>query len=139
MAIDEKKVADLETRLGNLEKGQAETTEAIKGIGTTIANAIADAMKPLSTSVEALTNAQKAADEAAKAVLVNKIVEAGVLSKEAAEASSTVVLNELAGKIKPGKAAQLNASLPNNQSVEDEFKDYDLNAIVNVGTKKEAA
>lgn len=141
MAIDEKKVADLETRLGNLEKGQAETTEAIKGIGTTIANAIADAMKPLSASVEALTNAEMARETAVKTALVNRIVEAGVLSKEAAEASTVAVLNELADKIKPGKAAQLNAAAPlNSNNAEDDFKDYDLNVIVNESTgKKEAA
>lgn len=138
MAVDEKKVADLETRLGNLEKGQAETAETLKGIGTTIANAIAEAMKPVAASVEALTNAEKAREEAAKTVLVNKVVEAGVLSKEAAEGSSVAVLNELVDKIKPGKAAQLNAATPNNQPAEDEFKDYDLNAVVNAG-KKEAA
>lgn len=143
MAIDEKKVADLETRLeeqgktlANLEKT---VTDAIGGIAASITNAVAEALKPMATSVEALTNAQKAADDAAKLVLVNKVVDAGILSKEAAEGLTPAALTELANKVKPGKAAQLNAALPVNQPEEDEFKDYDLNAIVNESaTKKEA-
>ena len=141
MAVDEKKVADLETRLeeqgktlANLEKT---VTDAIGGIATSITNAVTAALAPMATSVETLTNAQKAADDAAKLVLVNKVVDAGILSKEAAEGLTPAALTELANKVKPGKAAQLNASLPLNQSVEDEFKDYDLNAIVNGSDKKE--
>jgi len=142
MAIDEKKVADLETRLeeqgktlANLEKT---VTDAIGGIAASITNAVTAAIAPMATSVEALTNAQKAADDAAKLVLVNKVVDAGILSKEAAEGLTPAALTELANKVKPGKAAQLNAALPLNQSVEDEFKDYDLNDIVNESaTKKE--
>lgn len=142
MAVDEKKVADLETRLegqetafANLEKT---VTDALGGIAASITNAVTAALAPMATSVEALTNAQKATDEARKLVLVNKVVEAGLLSKESADGLTEAALTELANKVKPGKAAQLNAALPVDPSIEDEFKDYDLNAIVNDSTKKEA-
>lgn len=142
MAVDEKKVADLETRLegqetafANLEKT---VTDALGGIAASITNAVTAALAPMATSVEALTNAQKATDEARKLVLVNKVVEAGLLSKESADGLTEAALTELANKVKPGKAAQLNAALPVDPSIEDEFKDYDLNVIVNDSTKKEA-
>lgn len=142
MAVDEKKVADLETRLegqetafANLEKT---VTDALGGIAASITNAVTAALAPMATSVEALTNAQKATDEARKLVLVNKVVEAGLLSKESADGLTEAALTELANKVKPGKAAQLNAALPVDPSIEDEFKGYDLNAIVNDSTKKEA-
>lgn len=143
MAIDEKKVADLETRLeeqgktlANLEKT---VTDAIGGIAASITNAVTAALAPMATSVETLTNAQKAADDAAKLVLVNKVVDAGILSKEAAEGLTPAALAELANKVKPGKAAQLNAALPLNADAVDEFKDYDLNAFVNESAPKKEA
>lgn len=140
MAVDEKKVADLEARLEEQGKTLANLNTTVANIGTTVAEAVAAALAPLSTSVEALTNAEKGRENDAKAVLVNKVVEAGILTKEAAESLTPVALTELANKVKPGKAAQLNAAVPNNQSVEDEFKDYDLNAIVNESApKKDAA
>lgn len=140
MAVDEKKVADLEARLEEQGKTLANLNTTVANIGTTVAEAVAAALVPLSTSVEALTNAEKGRENDAKAVLVNKVVEAGILTKEAAESLTPVALTELANKVKPGKAAQLNAAVPNNQSVEDEFKDYDLNAIVNESApKKDAA
>lgn len=142
MAVDEKKVADLETRLEGQEKAFANlektVTDALGGIAASITNAVTAALAPMATSVEALTNAQKATDEARKLVLVNKVVEAGLLSKESADGLTEVALTELANKVKPGKAAQLNAALPVDPSIEDEFKGYDLNAIVNDSAKKEA-
>lgn len=142
MAVDEKKMADLETRLEAQEKSFANlektVTDALGGIAASITNAVTAALAPMATSVEALTNAQKATDEARKLVLVNKVVEAGLLSKESADGLTEAALTELANKVKPGKAAQLNAALPVDPSIEDEFKGYDLNAIVNDSAKKEA-
>jgi len=141
MAVDEKKVADLETRLEGQEKAFANlektVTDALGGIAASITNAVTAALAPMATSVETLTNAQKATDEARKLVLVNKVVEAGLLSKESADGLTETALTELANKVKPGKAAQLNAATPINAPVDDEFKDYDLNAIVNGSDKKE--
>ncbi len=141
MAVDEKKVADLETRLEAQEKTLANFNTTIAGIGDTIASALAAALAPVTATMETLTNAEKAREDAAKAVLVNKVVEAGLLTEETAKGLTNAALSEMASKVKPGKAAQLNANLPNNQSVEDEFKDYDLNAIVNESApnKKDAA
>lgn len=136
MAVDEKKVADLETRLEEQGKSLANLNTTIAGIGDTIAAALAAALAPVTATMETLTNAEKAREDAAKAVLVNKVVEAGLLTEETAKGLTNAALSEMAAKVKPGKAAQLNAALPLNQSVEDEFKDYDLNAIANESAPK---
>lgn len=132
MAIDEKKVADLETRLEEQGKTLANLNTTVAALGDTIAAALA----PVTATMETLTNAEKAREDAAKTVLVNKVVEAGLLSEETAKGLTNAALTEMASKVKPGKAAQLNANLPLNQSVEDEFKDYDLNAIANESAPK---
>lgn len=134
---NENEKAENETRFSNLEKGLADMAKTVEGLGTVVANAIAEALKPVTTTVETLSNAQKAQEEAAKTVLVNKIVEAGVLSKESAEAMPAAALAELANKVQPGKAAPINPAFQGN-AVEDEFKDYDLNAAIDAATKKES-
>lgn len=134
MAIDEKKVADLENRLGNLESGIADVTKAVEGVGAIVANAVSEALKSVKTDVEALTNAQKAKDDAQKAVLVNKVTEAGLLSKESAEGLTIAALTELANKVKPGKAANLNPAF-GNANGDDDFAGVDFNAMIDEGKK----
>lgn len=134
---NENEKAENETRFSNLEKGLADMAKTVEGLGTAVANAIADALKPVTASVETLTNAHKAQEEAAKAVLVNTVVTAGVLSKEAAEAMPTIALTELANKVKPGAAAPINPAFKGNADAEDEFKGYSLNAAIDEATKKE--
>lgn len=134
MAIDEKKVADLENRLEDHSKALANLSASVEGMGVAIANAISEALKPVTTTVEALANAQKQKDDSEKAVLVNKVVEAGILSKESAEALPSTALVELANKIKPGKAAGINPAFTVNNGG-DEFADFDMNALIEEGKK----
>ncbi len=141
MAVDEKKVTDLENRLEQQGKDLAKLTTDFAGMGETIANAVKDALAPVMTSVEALTNADKARADAEKTVLVNKVVEAALLTKETAEGLTIAALNELTKTIKPGKAAQLNSSGKPTSEDEDEFKGYSLNNIADdvAGVKKKEA
>lgn len=128
---DEKKVADLENRMGAIEKA---VTDAVAGFPSIVANAIAEAMKPVTEQVNVIANAQKKQEADEKALLVNKIVEAGILSKESAETLTNAALAELAGKVKPGKAAGLNPVFNGSQK-DDEFAGYDMNALIDEGKK----
>lgn len=142
MAVDEKKVADLENRLEQQGKDLAKLSTDFAGLGDTIANAVKEALAPVVTSVEALTNADKARADAEKTALVNRVVEAALLTKETAEGLTVAALNELSKTIKPGKAAALNSSKPADDA-EDEFKGYSLNAnvdaVLGIDKKKDAA
>lgn len=107
-------------------------SEGFEKISETIGETIANALKPISDQMEADAAARKAKDDADKAVLVNKVVEAGLLDKETAEAADMAVLNALADKAKPGKALKLNGALSNNQN-DDEWAGYDLNSFASEG------
>lgn len=88
-------------------------SDGMKGIGETIANAVAGAVKPLVEAQEALQNSQKEADAAEKADLVTKIVNAKRMDKEVAEELSLASLRKEAAKITARTAAPLvNAFAP---------------------------
>ena len=90
-------------------------SDGMKDIGTTIANAVQAAVKPLVEAQEALTNKQKETEEAEKAELVTKVVNANLLDKEAAEELSLASLRKQAAKITNRTAAPLNgAFVPNS-------------------------
>lgn len=122
MASEKETGAEVMARLNKVE-------DTIKGLGEVVANAVKEALAPVTAQVEAITNANKAREEAEKTTLVNKVVEAGVLSKEVAETLNNAALSELAAKVKPGKAAALNSSFVGNGE-KDEFADYDLNSMI---------
>lgn len=110
-------------------------SEDVSKIGETVGTAVANAMKPITDQMAADAEARKAKDEADKAALVNKVVEAGLLDEETAKAADTAVLNALAEKAKPGKVTKLNGATSNNP--DDEWAGYDLNA--GITDKKDAA
>lgn len=122
MASEKETGSEVMARLNKVE-------DTIKGLGEVVANAVKEALAPVTAQVEAITNANKAREEAEKTALVNKVVEAGVLSKEAAETLTNAALSELASKVKPGKAAALNSSFVSNGE-KDEFADYDFNSMI---------
>lgn len=104
-------------------------SESQKGIGDLIANAVKDAVKPLTDNLEAMQNAQKAKDEAEKAELVNKVVKANILTEDVAKGLTNAALKALADKAAPGKAAALNAGgFGGGGAGDDEFAGYSLNA-----------
>ncbi len=111
--------------------GEVKTlSESLSNIGTTITEAVANAVKPLTDAqTEALANA-KAKDDAEHAELVTKVVTANLLDEPTAKELTLNALRKLGEKVKPGKAAGLNAAF--NQSDKDEFADVDLNAALEV-------
>lgn len=107
---DDKTGAALEARIKTMESSVVDIKTSVDKIGETMVNAIKEALTPLTDQVNQLTNSQKAQAEARKAALVNTVVEAGVLSKAAAETLSEEALAELADGVKPKeKAAGLNS------------------------------
>lgn len=118
-----------ETQLNELSEKVNALTEANEKIGETIANAIADAIKPLTDNLEEIKANAAAKDEAEKAELVNKVVKANLLTEAAAGELTLNALRELAPNAEPGKAAPLNGAF-NGSKKTDDFADYDLNANI---------
>lgn len=116
---DDKALADLSLKVNAIEEG-------MKGLGTTIANAIADVLKPVTDAHAEQVANQKAKDEAEKTTLVNKVVKANLLTEPVANALTLDALRELAPKGEPGKAAALNGAGSIGDA--DAWAGYDLNA-----------
>lgn len=116
---DDKALADLSMKVNAIEEG-------MKGLGTTIANAIADALKPVTDAHAEQVANQNAKDAAEKAGLVNKVVKANLLTEPVANALTLDALRELAPKGEPGKAAALNGASGATEA--DPWDGYDLNA-----------
>ena len=102
-------------------------SESVSKIGDTIANAVTNAVKPLTDNLAEMQANQKAKDEAEKATLVEKVVKANLLTEGAAKELTLNALRELAAKAEPGKAAALNSAFKGGQDT-DEWAGYDLNA-----------
>lgn len=108
-----------------------------------VGNAVAEAMKPLLEANAAAAAAQEAKDSAEKTTLVNKLVEAKLLTEPVANALDLPALRELvANTIKPDvtvpgfSAAPL---LPNGAPGDaNPWAGYDLNANIDGTSKKEA-
>lgn len=102
----------------DMDKDQIETlsnqvnglVEAQAGLGAVIANAVKEALKPLTDSLEATALANKAKDDAELEVLRTKIVNANMMGKEAADTLSLAAARELAKTAEPGKAYSLNSA-----------------------------
>lgn len=123
---DEKQLEELSAKVNAVE-------ESMKGIGETIANAVKEAVKPLTDNLEELKANQNAKDEAEKDDLVNKIVKANLLSEDAAKELTLNAARELAKKAEPGKAAAMNGAGAGGE----EPGTYDFNKVMGL-TNEEA-
>lgn len=108
-------------------------SESMKGVGDLVANAVKEAIKPITDNLTEVQNAQKAAADAEKADLVNKVVKANLLSEDVAKGLTPAALKELAAKAMPGKAAALNAGGFGGGNSSDEFDGYSLNSAFEGG------
>lgn len=119
MPIDEKAFEALSAKVNSLSEGMDK-------LGETVTNAVTAAVKPLKDHVDQIDAANKAKEEAEKTELVNKVVKANLMDEETAKELTVNALRKLAEKVKPGKAAALNAGgfQANN---DDEWAGYDLN------------
>lgn len=100
---DEKKLEELSAKVNTLSEG-------FDKIGETIANAVAEAVKPLVDAQAEIQANQKAKDEAEKADLVAKIVKANLMDEETAGELTLNAARKLAEKVKPGTAAPVNSA-----------------------------
>ena len=99
-----------------------------------ISAAVANAIKPLTDNLAAMTANAAAAADAEKAGLVAIVVKANILSEPAAKELTVNALKELAEKAKPGTAFGLNgAFVPNAGS--SEFASYDPNLAITEAMK----
>ena len=98
---DDKQLEALSERVNGLE-------ESIKGIGGQIAEAVTNAVKPLTDNLAEMKANQEAKDKAELADLVKTIVKANILDEEAAGELTLNAARKLAAKAEPGKAAGLN-------------------------------
>lgn len=132
----------LEEKVNGLASSVEKIEADVGGIGETITNAVAEAVKPVTESLAEIQNKGKADEEAEKEALINKVVEAKLRTEDEAKELSLDVLNALASTIKePKKAAPITGTVhqfaPTANSEEDSFKDYDMNAAFE-DEKKEA-
>ena len=104
--------------------------EAISG--EKIAEAVQNAVKPLTDNLAEMKANQEAKDEAEKAGLVAKIVKANLMDEDTAKELTLNAARKLAEKAAPGKAAPVAAGGFNNAD-DDEWKGYSLNAHIDNG------
>jgi hypothetical protein len=102
-------------------------SDTVGKIGETIANAVADAVKPLIDAQAVITANAKAKDDVELAGHVTAIVKANLMDEAAAGELTLNAARALASKAKAGKATGLNASFTGNDA-KDEFEGVDLNA-----------
>ncbi|KFI27746.1 hypothetical protein CN97_00785 [Haematobacter massiliensis] len=100
MTVSKEQFDELSGEVKSLSKALSDQQAML---GTTIGEAVANAMKPLIDAQAAATNAQNAKDDEEKAALVEAVVNAGVMDKEAAEELSLDALRRQ--KTRTGNAA----------------------------------
>lgn len=97
-------------------------SDGMKGIGDTIANAVAASLKPLTEKLAADTAAAEAAANAKKASLVDQLVKANVLAEPVANTLSIEALEALVPLAKPKGAPALNGATPKANTETGGFK-----------------
>lgn len=121
MDMDKEQFDALSAKVNDLAEAQGK-------IGETVANAVKEAMKPLTDNMEAMQANQKAKDDAEKADLEAKVVKANILDADTARETPLNTLRKLAEKAKPGKAAAMNGAFDPGE--DDEWAGYSLNSHV---------
>lgn len=129
MAINDEQFKGLETQVNALDAkiGALPTADALAAL---VKNAVDEAMKPvaaLATQVEALSNSAKATEDAERAALVQRVINAKTLSEASAKALPTEALRELANTFAPVAAPLIAGGVLANGGKSD-FEGYSLNA-----------
>lgn len=129
------KDADMTVSKEQFDALSGEVKTLSDSIGTTVAEAVANALKPLTDQLTANAADQKAKDEAEHAELVDKVVKANLLDEETANELTLNALRKLAPKADPLKAAPIanaGSKLPGGETGKPAFK-------LPAADKKEAA
>lgn len=126
--MDEEQFNTLSATVDALAEDMATMKDALANSVTaeSVAEAVANAVKPLTDQLDAANAAQKEKDDAELAELTEKIVKANLLSEDEAKELTLNMARTLAKKCEPGKAAPIASAFQSNTD-EDEFKDYDPN------------
>lgn len=130
MPIEKKEFDALAAKVDTLVANSAEQANAF---GT----ALAEALKPVVEKLNALEANAKREEVAEQERLVQMVVNASLLSEEAAKTLSLPALKELASKVpsQAGGAVQVNGAFQPGQK-KDEWDGYDMNVNVDEATKK---
>lgn len=107
LSMDKAQFDELSGKLDSVANG---LTGIDDKIAAAVATAITNGLKPVTDQFAADATARATKDEADKAALVNKVVEAGLLDEATAKAADTAVLNALAEKLTPGAAITVNSA-----------------------------
>ncbi len=115
---DETEGAALTTNGDTMDKAQFDAlsgevkalSETVAGISDTIQTAVANALKPFTDAQTARDATEKAKADAEHEALVNRAVEAGLLTEELAKASPAPVLNALLAQPQTGPAFRVNGA-----------------------------
>lgn len=114
-------------------KALADSVKALtanaENIAKSVADAVADAVKPLQEQVTALTANAAKAEEAERTELTAKVVANNLLTEETAKDLTINALRELAGKVK-GDAAPVGQGQFQANAENDNWKDFDPNAAI---------
>lgn len=117
MTVTKEQFDELSAKVNTLSEAVSD-----ERLGKTIAEAVGNAVKPLTDNLAEIQANQKAKEEAEKAELVTKIVKANLMGEEAAKELTLNAARELAKKAEPGKAAGLNGSFAGNSNATSGFK-----------------
>lgn len=117
-AMNEAQIKEMAERFDKIEA-------TVSGIGDAVAAAVNKALEPFQARMDQIDAANKAAEEATRKGLIEKIVNAGLLDEAEAKDLATNALEALAKRAVPGKAAPIRNGAGGNT---DTWADYDMNA-----------
>ena len=134
--MPERETKEKETEMTDAEKQQLDglsaqinsVADAVKALTEGFPAMVANAVKPLTDDLTALQNAAKATETAELEGHRAAIVKANIMNEAAAGELTLNAARALAPKAAAGTAAGLNGAFTTNAA--DEFKDYDLNAMM---------
>lgn len=111
--MSDKEIEALTNSVSEIKTGLDGLGEAIaNSVGTAVATAIAEGLKPITDAQNAAAEAQKAKDDAELSSYVETIVKANAMSEDVAKELTLNAAKELAAKCVPGKAAPINGAFP---------------------------
>lgn len=132
---DDKRLEQLEATVEEIGQSVKELTTSLS---ETIANAVSTAVAPATEMVANMKREREEAEQAELDGVLNKLVEAGIIEDEDRDQFTLNTARALAKKLPTKKGAvKVNANTVDEEP-EDEFDNYDPNAVVNAFNKKEA-
>ena len=131
MSVTREQFDQLSATVATLAENMEAVTNSKASVDTSeIAEAIANAIKPLREELAEMKSAKANAEKAELDGYVDQIVKANLLDEESAKELTLNAAKSLAAKCKPASAAAISRGFATN--ADDEFAGYDLNAHLEV-------